>query len=125
MVSFRHFEPLPHIVIQREPEEHEFRPRRAVGQKIQPRTDRREHAEHMKQQTTVSAEQLARLRAAFGVVPGRLLILRVETLDVDQREALERMNVNVVEEVTERRDGRTLYTLLSGNSGDLSEHRCW
>jgi Subtilase family len=36
----------------------------------------------------------------------------MESLDVDQRETLERMNVNIVEEITERRDNRTLYRLL-------------
>jgi hypothetical protein len=78
------------------------------GPKVQPRTNRQEHAERMKQQIRVSAERLARLRASFGVVPGRLLILRMESLDVSQRETLEAMNVTVVEEVTERRDNRTL-----------------
>jgi hypothetical protein len=113
VVNFERLEPLPHIVIQREPEEREIRPRPAFGARVQPRTDRQEHARVVKEQTTLSAEQLSNLRRAFGVVPGRLLILRLDTLDVNERETLERMHVNIVEELTEERDGRTLYRLLA------------
>ena len=48
----------------------------------------------------------------FGVAPDRFLVLRLQTLDVDQREVLERIGVTVVEEVEERRDGRRVFRLL-------------
>ena len=53
----------------------------------------------MKDQTAVSAAELARLRESFGVAPDRFLVLRLETLDGGQRETLERMNITVVEEL--------------------------
>ena len=112
MVRFEQLEPLPHILLQREPEQRGIRPRRPYGPRATPRPNRREHAELMRQQTAVSARQLARLRALFGVVPGRLLVLRLESLDVNQRETLERLNISVVEEVVEKRDIRTVYRLL-------------
>ena len=106
MVSFERIEPLPHIIIQREPQQAEIRPRRYPGNRIQPRPNRRQHAERMKEQTTVSAAELARIRASLGVAPDRFLVLRLETLDVNQREALERLDISVVEELEEKRDGR-------------------
>ena len=112
MVSFERLEPLPHLVIQREPDQREIRPRPGRGPNAQPRSDRKDHAEHMKQQTAVSADQLAALRASFGIIPGRLLVLRLESLDVNQIETLERLNLNVVEEIAEKHDGRILYRLL-------------
>ena len=66
----------------------------------------------MKDQTVASAEELARLRASFGLAPDRFLVLRLETLDSGQRETLERLNVAIVEEVEEVRDGTTVYRLL-------------
>jgi hypothetical protein len=88
MVSFERLELLPHLVIQREPDQREIRPRPGRGPTAQPRPDRKDHAEYMKQQTTVSAEQLSTLRALFGIIPGRLLVLRLESLDVNQIETL-------------------------------------
>ena len=74
MVNFERIEPLPHIVIEREPRQELIRPRRRGPSRIQPRSNRREHAERMKDQTTASAEELARLRASFGVAPDRFLV---------------------------------------------------
>ena len=112
MVNFERIEPLPHIVIQREPQQALIRPRRHAPSRIQPRSNRREHADRMKDQTAASAAELARLREAFGVAPDRFLVLRLETLDGEQRETLDRLNVAVVEEVEEVRDGTTLHRLL-------------
>ena len=112
MVNFERIELLPHIVIQREPLQELIRPRRRGPSRIQPRSNRKEHAERMKGQTTASAEELARLRASFGVAPDRFLVLRLETIGGDQRETLERLNVAIVEEVEEVRDGTTVYRLL-------------
>lgn len=112
MVNFERIEPLPHIVIQREPRQELIRPRGRGPSRIQPRSNRREHAERMKDQTAASAAELARLRASFGVAADRFLVLRLETLDGEQRETLERLNVAVVEELKEERDGTTLYRLL-------------
>ena len=111
MANLERIEPLPHIVIQREPTQPSIRPRGRGGSHIQPRPNRREHAARMKDQTTVSAIQLARLRESFGVAPDRFLVLRLETLDGEQREALERMNITVVEELMEERDD-TVHRLL-------------
>lgn len=112
MVNFERIEPLPHIAIQREPRQATVRPRGRGGSRIQPRPNRREHAERMKDQTAASAAELARLRASFGVAPDRFLVLRLETLDGGQRETLERLNVAVVEELTEDRDNTTVHKLL-------------
>ena len=112
MVNFELLDRLPHIVIQREPRQESFRPRSGFRSKAQPRSNRRDHAERMKDQTAASAAKLARLRASVGVAPDRFLVLRLEALDGEQREALERLNVAVVEEVEEERDGTTLHRLL-------------
>ena len=112
MVNFERIEPLPHIVIQREPQQAEVRPRGRGGSRVKPRSNRRQHAEHMKGQTSVSVDELAGLRALFGVIPDRLLVLRLVTLDANQRETLERLNINVVEELEEKRDDRIVYRLL-------------
>ena len=112
MVNFERLEPLPHIVIQREPRQPLLRPRGRGGSRIQPRPNRREHAERMKDQTAASAGELARLRASFGVAPDRFLVLRLETLDGGQRETLERLHVAVVEELREERDNTTVHRLL-------------
>ena len=112
MVNFERIESLPHIVIEREPQQALIRPRRRGPSRVQPRPNRREHAGRMKDQTAVSAAELARLRASFGVAPDRFLVLRLETLDGDQRETLERLNVAVVEEVEEVRDGAAVHRLL-------------
>lgn len=112
MVNFERLEPLPHIAIQREPPQALIRPRQRGRSRIQPRGNRRVHAERMKAQTAVSAAELARLRASFGVDPDRFLVLRLETLDGEQRETLERLNVVVVEEVEEVQGGTSLNRLL-------------
>lgn len=112
MANLERFEPLPHIVIHREPHQAPIRPRRHGPSGIQPRPNRREHADRMKDQTTASARELARLRESFGVAPDRFLVLRLETLDREQRDTLDRLNVSVVEELQEVRDGTTLYRLL-------------
>ena len=103
MVNFERIEPLPHIAIQREPQQALIRPRGRGPSRIQPRSNRREHADRMKDQTAASAAELARLRASFGVAPDKFLVLRLETLDGEQRDTLERLNVTVVEEVREGR----------------------
>ena len=112
MVNFERIEPLPHIAIQREPQQALIRPRRRGPSRIQPRSNRREHADRMKDQTAVSAAELARLRASFGVAPDRFLVLRLEALDGEQRETLERLNVAVVEELREVRADTTVHRLL-------------
>ena len=111
MANFKRIEPLPHIVIEREPPQESFRTRRGRPG-IRPRSNRREHAERIKDQTAASASKLARLRESFGVSPDRFLVLRLETLDSDQRDALDRLDVAVVEEVREKRDGTVLIRLL-------------
>ena len=112
MVNFERIEPLPHIVIQREPPQGLIRARGRGGSRVNPRSNRREHAERMKDQTAASAAELERLRASFGVAPDRFLVLRLETLDGVQRETLERLNIAVVEELREDRDGTTVHRLL-------------
>ena len=96
MVEFQRLEQLPHILIQREPAQPLYRPRPGRGAKVQPRLDRQQHADRIKEQTFASVEQISKLRAEFGVVPGRLLVLRLQTLDADQHDTLERMNVNIL-----------------------------
>ena len=66
----------------------------------------------MKDQTAASAAELTRLRVSFGVAPDRFLILRLETLDGEQRDTLERLNVTVVEEVSEGRGDTAVHRLL-------------
>ena len=112
MVNFERIEPLPHIVIQREPRQELIRPRGRGSSGIQPRLNRREHAERMKEQTAASSAELAMLRASFGVAPDRFLVLCLETLDGGQREILERLKVAVVEELQEEREGTTVHRLL-------------
>ena len=112
MAQFERLKSLPHIVIQREPERHAYRPRNAFPTRIVPRPDRRKHAQKMKEETTSSVAEIERLRVQLGIVPNRLLVLRLDVLDVNQREVLERLRVNVVEEVKEDREGRTVYRLL-------------
>ena len=112
MVNFERIEPLPHIAIQREPQQASIRPRGRGPSRIQPRSNRREHADRMKDQTAASAAELARLRASFGVAPDRFLVLRLETLDGEQRDTLERLNVTVVEEVREGRGDTAVHRLL-------------
>ena len=112
MLLFERFEPLPHISIDREPYAAEIRPRVFPRPRVQPRTDRRQHGEDLRRQTIGIAEQVSRRRSDLGVEPHRFLVLRLETLDVDQREAIERMNVDVVEELLEKRAGRSVYRLL-------------
>ena len=112
MVNFERIEPLPHIAIRREPQQASIRPRGRGGSRVQPRSNRREHAERMKGQTAASTTELARLRASFGVAPDRFLVLRLETLDGEQRETLERLNVAVVEELREGRGEVVVHRLL-------------
>ena len=112
MVNFERIEPLPHIAIQREPQQALIRPRGRGPSRIQPRSNRREHADRMKDQTAASAAELARLRASFGVAPDKFLVLRLETLDGEQRDTLERLNVTVVEEVREGRGDTAVHRLL-------------
>ena len=112
MVNFERIEPLPHVVIQREPQQALIRPRGRGGSRIQPRSNRREHAERMKDQTAASATELARLRASFGVSPDRFLVLRLETLNGGQLETIERFNASIVEELQEQLDGKMVYRLL-------------
>lgn len=112
MVNFERIEPLPHIVIQREPKQELIRPRGRGGSRIQPRPNRHEHAERMKNQTSASAAELEKLRTSFGLAPDRFLVLRLETIDGEQRETLERLNIAVVEELKEERDGATVHRLL-------------
>ena len=112
MVNFERLEPLSHIVIQREPQEERIRGRQRGPSGVQPRSNRREHADRMKSQTAASAAELARLRESFGVAPDRFLVLRLDSLDGGQRDTLDRLNVAIVEEVEEVRDGTTLHRLL-------------
>ena len=112
MARFERIDPLPHIVIQREPPQASIRPRGQRVSRVQPRPNRREHATRMKDQTAASAGELARLRASFGVAPDRFLVLRIEAIDGEQRQTLERMNITVVEELKEQRDGTTIHRLL-------------
>ena len=112
MIDFGRFEQLPHIILQREPEQAEVRSRRSHPPGVRPRSNRRQHADRLKEQTKKSVAELTRLREVLGVIPNRLLILRLETLDANQREVLERLDVSVVEELKEHRSGRAAYKLL-------------
>ena len=113
MVNFERIEPLPHIVFEREPAQPSVRTRPFPGFRIQPRQNRRRHAGQLKRQTEEATAKLEQLRSSFGVIPGRLMVLRLDTIDVNQRDNLEeRFNVSVVEELEEKRDGRTLHRLL-------------
>ena len=120
MANFERLESLPHVVLQREPELFEIRPRNAFPPRVVERSDRRQHAGRLKKETVASATKIERLRAQFGVDPHRLLVLRLEVLDVNQRETLERLNVSVVEELKEKREGRTVYRLLVQFSDEQS-----
>ena len=103
---------MPHIVFQREPENAVIRPRTPPLPRLTPRPNRRQHAKKMKEQTAASAAAVERLRKQFGVSPDRLLVLRLEVLDVNQRNSLERFNAVVVEELKEKRNGKTIHKLL-------------
>lgn len=120
MANFERLESLPHVVLQREPELFEIRPRNAFPPRVVERSNRPQHAGRLKKETAASATKIERLRAQFGVDPHRLLVLRLEVLDVSQRETLERLNVSVVEELKEKRDGRTVYRLLVQFSDEQS-----
>ncbi len=113
MFNFQRIEPLPHIAIEREPDERPIRFRPFPGApKVHPRDNRQEHADTMKQQTQTSTEELSRLRATFGIDPRLLLVLRLESLDVDQQEVIEKLGVTILEELTEKRDTRTVNRVL-------------
>jgi len=113
MFNFQRIEPLPHIPIEREPDERPIRFRPFPGApKVQPRDNRPEHAETMKNQTQASTEELVKIRARFGIDPKLLLVLRLESLDVDQREAIDRLGVTVLEELTEKRENRVINRVL-------------
>ena len=66
----------------------------------------------MKSQTEQSVAELAKVRNALGLDPSKLLVLRLETLDVNQRETLERFDATIVEELKEKRDDKTVHRLL-------------
>ena len=119
MVSFERFEPLSHLEVQREPEQAEFRTHgRPPG--VQPRPNRREHADRMKELTSSSAAELDRVRESIGVISRRLLVLRLETIDVNLRETLERFNATIVEELREALDDGMSYRLLVQFADDQS-----
>lgn len=110
---FRRFETLPHIEIEREPIQREIRPRLARGRSVPVRENRAERGEALKAQTTAAAQQLTSVRTSLGIDPRRLLVLRLETLDADQREAIERLDITVVEELRERRGGNIVFRVLA------------
>ena len=112
MIRFERIERLPHLVLQREPERAEIRSRKNPGSRVKPRSNRREHAEKMREQARLSIAELAGIREKLGVDPNRLLVLRLEILDVNQRESLERLNVSIVEELKQVREGSPIYRLL-------------
>ena len=113
MVNFERLEPLPHIVLQREAEQPTIRPRPFPGApRVHPRPNRSVHAARIQNETSQAVSEVGSTRDRTGVVPGRLLVLRLETLDVNQRDTLERLNVSVVEELVERQGDRGIYRLL-------------
>ena len=112
MVELQRIEPLPHIEIQREPEERSVRPRPFPGPRPQPRDNRKQHGSRLGRETTAASEELARLRLRYGVDPETLKVLRLDVLDVDQRQAMERLGIAIVEERRENQDGRQLYRVL-------------
>lgn len=112
MASLIRFEPLPHIFFQRESREAEIRSRKSPIPGVSPRPDRQKHAEDMKKETASSIAESERIRERLGVDPHTLLVLRLEVFDANQRETLEQLNVNVVEEAKEQREGRTIHKLL-------------
>lgn len=112
MVNFNRIEPLPHLAFERESPEMLFRPRRPDPTGIQPRPNRRVHAQRLKDQTVVATSDLAQRRASSGVAPDKFLVLRLETIDAGHRDTLERLNVAIVEELREVRDGTTIHRLL-------------
>ena len=113
MVEFQRIEQLPHIEIQREPEESSVRARQPFpGPKPQPRVNRQQHSSSLRQATRAASDELSRLRASYGINPGTLKVLRLDVLDVDQRQAMERLGIAIVEERREKQDGRQLYRVL-------------
>lgn len=112
MVLFQRIDPLPHIEIQREADQGALRPRPARAAPIRRPDNRQEHGARLKEQTTVASEDIARVRRSLGIDPRRLLVLRFETLDVDQRETLQQLGITAVEELRETRDNRLLYRVL-------------
>lgn len=111
MATFQRIDLLPHIIVQREPDNPRIRPRQPQN-RVNPRPDRFLHAQAMKEQTVAATQELEKLRRTFGVDPSRLLVLRLEVLDVNQREALERFGINIVEELVEKQDDSTVFKLL-------------
>ena len=112
MIRFERIERLPHIILQREPKQAEVRSRQNPSSRVKPRSNRQEHAEQMKELTDEAVSRLVEMRRMLGVDPNSLLVLRLETLDVNQRKALERLNISIVEELKEERDGSTIFRLL-------------
>ena len=112
MVEFQRIEPLPHIEIQREPEESVVRARSFPGPRPQPRENRQQHSSRLRQETTAASAELGRLRSMYGVDPETLKVLRLDVFDVDQRQAMERLGIAIVEEQREYQNGRLLYRVL-------------
>ncbi len=112
MVEFQRIEPLPHIEILREPEESSVRPRPFPGPRPQPRSNRQQHSSRLRQETRAASDELGRLRASYGIDPGTLKVLRLDVLDVDQRQAMERLGIAIVEERRENQEGRQVYRVL-------------
>ncbi len=113
MFNFERMEPLPHVPVQREPEQERIRPPRMnFFPSVTPRVNRRSHAAQMRDQTVDSVAELTQIRTSLGLDPSNFLVLRLETLDVNQREALNRFGAQIVEELREYRDNKTVYRLL-------------
>ena len=113
LVEFQRFEPLPHIEIQREPEERRVRPPSPFSRpRPRPRENRNLHGSQLRRDTTAASEELDRFRSRYGVDSGTLKVLRLDVLDVDQRQAMERLGIAIVEERRETRDGRQMYRVL-------------
>ncbi|MDE2839234.1 MAG: S8 family peptidase [Chloroflexota bacterium] len=66
----------------------------------------------MEEQTAKSITELARIRSILRVDPDRLLVLRLETFDENQREALERLGASVLEELKDELEGRASFKLI-------------
>ena len=118
MVEFQRIEPLPHIEIQREPEESLVRARSFPGPRPRPRENRQQHSSRLRQEATAASAELGRLRSMYGVDPETLKVLRLDVVDVDQRQAMERLGIAIVEEQREYQNGRLLYRVLNQSQGE-------
>ena len=79
---------------------------------VVPRSNRSRHAKKIREETVASISKVGQIREELGVIASRLLVLRLEVLDVNQRETLELLGISVVEELEEKQGNRKIYKLV-------------